>query len=66
MPKRNRTPSNAVMKGGSAGTAAGVLIEVVANVSGHPLPPGSGAALAGALTTLFTYFANGGRKGEAH
>lgn len=63
--RRSRAPSNAVVKGGAAGTALGTIIEVGAAVAGYPLPPGTGAALGGALTTLFAFASRGGRKGEA-
>jgi hypothetical protein len=62
---RNRTASNAVKKGTAGGTAVGVLIEVGAAAAGVPLPPGTGAVLAGALTGLFSYFSRGGRRGES-
>lgn len=65
MPARNRRPSNAVTKGGPFGTAVGTVIEIGAAVADVPLPPGSGAALGGALATLFAYFFRGGRRGEA-
>ena len=64
MPRPKR-PSNAVIKGGAAGTAAGTIIELAAAAAGHPLPPGTGAALGGALTSLFSFFARGGRRGES-
>jgi hypothetical protein len=65
MSTRNRKPSRAVGVGGTAGTIAGTLIEVGAAAAGVPLPPGSGAALGGALATLFAYITRGGRRGES-
>jgi hypothetical protein len=67
MPRRprNSAPSNAVTKGATVGGALGTLIDVGAVIAGHPLPPGTGAALGAALTTLFAYFSRGGRQGEA-
>jgi len=62
---RSRIPSNAVAKGGTMGTTLGAAIDVVAAVSGHPLPPGGGAILGGALASLFAFFFRGGRRGEA-
>jgi hypothetical protein len=63
--RRGTAPSNAVTKGGAIGTALGAVLEVGAAAAGHPLPPGSGAVLAGALVSLFAYHSRGGRKGEA-
>jgi hypothetical protein len=62
---RKKAPSNAVTVGGASGTAAGTLIEIAAAMTGHPLPPGAGAALGGMLTSLFAYIARGGRRGES-
>jgi hypothetical protein len=62
---RNRKPSNAVTKGGIVGTLAGAVLEAGAAALGVPLPPGTGASLAGALVMLFTYHSRGGRQGEA-
>lgn len=62
---RRLKPSRAVTLGGTSGTAAGTLIELAAAMTGHPLPPGAGAALGGMLTSLFAYIARGGRRGEA-
>lgn len=62
---RTRKPSNAVTKGGIVGTIAGAALEAGAAAFGIPLPPGSGAALAGALVAFFVYHSRGGRQGEA-
>lgn len=63
--KRSKTPSNAVTSGAGVGGAIGTVIDIGATVAGHPLPPGTGAALGGALAALFAYFAKGGRHGES-
>lgn len=61
---RSKKPSRAVHTGTTLGTVAGVLIEAGAAAAGMPLPPGTGAAVSGALAGLFAYFTRGGRKGE--
>lgn len=66
MSNRTRTASNAVKKGTAAGTVAGTVIDIAAAAAGFPLPPGTAAALGGLLVGAFSYFAKGGRKGEAH
>lgn len=63
--KRKKAPSRAVKIGAPAGAALGAVLDVAAAVSGHPLPPGAGAALGGTLATLFAYFTRGGRSGES-
>jgi hypothetical protein len=62
---RTKAPSNAVVKGGTLGSAIGTVVDIGAAVAGKPLPPGTGAALGGALATLCAYFFRGGRRGEA-
>lgn len=63
--RRGRTPSTAVAVGGGVGTPFGGLIEIAFAASGHPLPPGTGSLITGALGSLAAYFAPGGRRGES-
>ena len=63
--RRGRTPSTAVAVGGGVGTPFGGLIEIAFAASGHPLPPGTGSLITGAIGSLVGYFAPGGRKGES-
>lgn len=62
---RRKAPSRAVTVGTTAGGVIGTVIEIGAAAAGVPLPTGTGAALGAALTSLFSYFTRGGRKGEA-
>lgn len=64
MATRRKTPSNAIVSGGAAGTSVGTLIEIGAAALGAPLPPGAGSAIAGVIGLLVGYFTPGGRKGE--
>jgi len=50
------------VKSTSAGVGVGALIEFGAAAFGLPLPPGSGAALAGLITGAVHYFQGKGRK----
>jgi hypothetical protein len=63
--KRRVVPSANLSKGGSVGTALGTVIEIGASLSGHSLPPGTGALLGGSLATVAAYFLQGGRTGES-
>jgi hypothetical protein len=62
---RTKRPSRAVVAGGTAGTAAGTLIELGAAAAGIPLPPGTGALITGVLTAFISWKSRGGRKGES-
>ena len=61
-PRPKRAPSGELVKSTSAGVGVGALIEFGAAAFGLPLPPGSGAALAGLITGAVHYFQGKGRK----
>jgi len=57
-----RTPSKELVASTTSGASVGALVEIVAAGFGMPLPPGTGATLAGLLAGVFHWSFGRGRK----
>lgn len=56
------TPSKELVGSTSSGASVGAAVEIAAAAFGVPLPPGSGALLAGLLAGVFHWSFGRGRK----
>lgn len=62
--KRSKKPSPAVVVGAAAGVPVGQIVVQAAQELGADIGPGTAALAATLISTVFAYFAKGGRAGD--